>query len=94
MKLGISKKLRTDCWGETSHRDHWGGSLYSGNHKWRDWYAWRPVFAYDAAANRRQLVWLETVQRRPIPAIAGTGVSGVDTGYWIHRLALSPSVVI
>ena len=85
MKLGITRKLRTDLYGQRSHRTHWGDSLYDGADEWEDWYAWKPTFAYNATTNRRELVWLETVQRRHIPAIAGTGVSGVDTGYWVHK---------
>jgi hypothetical protein len=91
MKLGISKKVRSETcgkkiYGRTSRFDHDGDDLYAGNHEWHDWYAWRPVMACDVAAMRRHLVWRETVQCRRKRGVAGTELSGVDTGYWVYKL--------
>ena len=87
LDIGNSNYVTKDYWGENPYTEGYWAEAPSPKrtahkYKWHDWFAWSPVFARDATTNRWKLVWLETVQRRRVPTVAGVEEY---TGYWVHK---------
>jgi hypothetical protein len=51
---------------------------------YHNWFAWRPVSAWDENDGKYYIVWLETIQRKMTPIYVGYARYGARTEYKIN----------